>query len=99
LEQRLADFEKRMDKNDPDQCKLLREMKSLTKDVNKARGAKEWNKPSTFRNWNNYENSFQPKTKKPLEVDAYRAYLTHKMREGENDKEDVLRLEDRVSED
>mmetsp|Transcript_4825 Transcript_4825/g.12666 ORF Transcript_4825/g.12666 Transcript_4825/m.12666 type:complete len:86 (+) Transcript_4825:236-493(+) len=71
----LAEFERKVDKDDPAQMEALKEMKEHTRRLHLARGT--WEKPSTFRNWNNYGGLFDPGTKKPHEIESYRAYKEH----------------------
>ncbi len=61
-------FESVIDKNDPEQLKLLEEIKEHTRMLHKARG--DWNAPSSHRNWNS--SKLPEKSKPPIEDDSYR---------------------------
>ncbi len=61
-------FESMIDKNDPDQVKMLEEIKEHTRRLHQLRG--DWNKPSTHRNWNS--SKVPELTKAPIEDDSYR---------------------------
>jgi hypothetical protein len=68
LDEQLKRFEASIDKNDPEQLKLLEEMREHTRRLHQARG--DWNKPSTFRNWN--DPTPRESTTAPLAVESYR---------------------------
>lgn len=66
---KLRAFEAVVDKNDPAQVQLLEEMREHTRRLRQARG--DWNKPSTFRNWN--ESTARTDTARaPLAIESYR---------------------------
>mmetsp|Transcript_12868 Transcript_12868/g.33337 ORF Transcript_12868/g.33337 Transcript_12868/m.33337 type:complete len:129 (-) Transcript_12868:110-496(-) len=78
----LARFEASVDMSNPQQVKVLEEMRALTARLNEARERKGWSEPSTYRNWNNYDGEFRPQVKKPREDDTYKAYLEHTAKQG-----------------
>lgn len=52
---------------------VLEEIRAQTRLVHKERG--DWNRPNTFRNWNNYESNgsvVDKKRPKPLQNESYR---------------------------
>jgi len=69
LDGTIADFEKLIDKNDPEQVKMLEEMKKHTAMLHRARG--DWNKPNTFRHWNDPAPKNLPK-RLPMASETYR---------------------------
>lgn len=68
LDEQLKRFEASTDKNDPEQLQLLEEMREHTRRLHQARG--DWNKPSTFRNWN--DPTPRETTTAPLAIESYR---------------------------
>jgi hypothetical protein len=68
LDEQLKLFEAAIDKNDPEQMKLLEEMREHTRRLHQARG--DWNTPSTFRNWN--DPTPRDSTTAPLAIESYR---------------------------
>lgn len=96
VDEKLRHFEKMIDKNDPEQVKMLEEMKKHTSMLHHVRG--DWNKPNTFRHWN--ETSAANAVKRiPMESETYKKYKEHMMLENtplleiavgrEDDHEDV----------
>ncbi len=53
-------------------AQLLEEMRAATARLHEARDRKTWSKPSTYRNWNNYDGEFQPQVRPPREDDTYK---------------------------
>ncbi|WPT16416.1 hypothetical protein PSENEW3_00004423 [Picochlorum sp. SENEW3] len=78
LDGTIADFEKLIDKNDPEQVKMLEEMKKHTAMLHRARG--DWNKPNTFRHWNDPAPKNLPKGL-PMASETYRKYKNHLIEE------------------
>ena len=68
LDEHLRRFEASIDKNDPEQIKLLDAMREHTRRLHQARG--DWNTPSTFRNWN--DPMPRAETTAPLAIESYR---------------------------
>jgi hypothetical protein len=68
LDEQLKRFEASIDKNNPEQLKLFEEMREHTRRLHQARG--DWNKPSTFRNWN--DPTPRETTTAPLAIESYR---------------------------
>jgi len=69
IDEKLRTFEAIVDKNDPDQVRLLEEMREHTRRLHQVRG--DWNTPSTFRNWN--DPSTRPEASRdPLSIEAFR---------------------------
>ena len=68
LDAKLQAFEAAIDKSDPAQVQLLEEMREHTRRLHQARG--DWNKPSTFRNWN--DPAPRPQATAPLAIESYR---------------------------
>lgn len=74
VDERLKHFENSIDKNDPEQVKMLEEMKKHTSMLHHVRG--DWNKPNTFRHWN--ESSATNSVKRiPMESETYKKYKEH----------------------
>lgn len=65
----LRKFESTIDKSDPEQVKLLEEMREHTRRLHQIRG--DWNKSTTFRNWN--DPSPRSTTAPPLSIESYRS--------------------------
>jgi len=72
MDAKLEIFEKMVDKNDPEQMKMLEDMREHTRRLHQIRG--DWNRPSSFRNWNDPVPKNMP-SKKPLSVESYRYIL------------------------
>ena len=68
LDEQLRRFEAAIDKTDPEQMQLLEQMKEHTRRLHQARG--DWNKKSTFRNWN--DPTSRAETTAPLAIESYR---------------------------
>lgn len=78
VDERVKHFERLIDKNDPEQVKMLEEMKKHTSLLHHVRG--DWNKPNTFRHWN--EPLSEDAIKRiPMESETYRKYKEHMIRE------------------
>lgn len=72
MDAKLEMFEKIVDKNDPEQMKMLEDMREHTRRLHQIRG--DWNRPSSFRSWNDpVPKNMEPK--KPLSVESYRYAL------------------------
>ena len=72
MDAKLEMFEKIVDKNDPEQMKMLEDMREHTRRLHQIRG--DWNRPSSFRNWNDpVPTNVDPK--KPLSVESYRCVV------------------------
>lgn len=78
IDARLKHFESIIDKNDPEQVKMLEEMKKHTSMLHHTRG--DWNKPNTFRHWNEPAPAGAIK-RIPLESETYREYKEYTARE------------------
>ena len=72
MDAKLEMFEKVIDKNDPEQMKMLEDMREHTRRLHQIRG--DWNKPSSFRNWNDPVPK-NVQVKKPLSIESYRYVL------------------------
>ena len=68
LDDELKRFEARVDRSDPAQVQALEQMREHTRRLHQVRG--DWNKPSTFRNWN--EAGPRPTATAPLAIESYR---------------------------
>lgn len=79
VDAKIAEFEKLVDKNDPEQMKMLEEMKRHTAMLHRARG--DWNTPNTFRHWNDPAPKNLPK-RLPMASETYRCGLTWNTRGG-----------------
>ena len=81
LESRVSAFERALAGREPsaEEASLLQEMKEHVRALHIARGT--WNAPSTFRNWNNYGGVFEPKARRPEEIESYARYKEHARRE------------------
>lgn len=82
LRLKLEEFEARADPDDPDQMALLAEMREHTQQVERLNGT--WNrrgKPGVSRDANEYNPP--EKTRRPDDLDDYRAYKEHAARERE----------------
>ncbi|KDD76836.1 hypothetical protein H632_c91p2 [Helicosporidium sp. ATCC 50920] len=73
LESKLKYFEERADVSDPEQKRMLDEMREHLSRLKQLRG--DWNKPSTFRLWN--DPAPTGKVEAPLAIDSFRAYKQH----------------------
>jgi hypothetical protein len=72
MDAKLEMFEELVDKNDPEQMKMLEDMREHTRRLHQIRG--DWNRPSSFRSWNDpVPKNVEPK--KPLSVESYRYAL------------------------
>lgn len=72
LESKLKYFEERADVSDPEQKRMLDEMREHLSRLKQLRG--DWNKPSTFRLWN--DPAPTGKVEAPLAIDSFRSALT-----------------------
>lgn len=68
IDTQLQMFEAAIDKSDPEQMKLLDQMKLHTKRLHQARG--DWNNPNNPRLWN--DPTPQEQATAPLAIDSYR---------------------------
>lgn len=78
VDEQLKQFEKLIDMNDPEQVKMLAEMKKHTSMLHHIRG--DWNKPNTFRHWNEPTSTSSIK-RIPMESETYREYKKHLVQE------------------
>ena len=78
IDEKLRQFEQLIDKNDPEQVKMLEEMKKHTKMLHQVRG--DWNSPNTFRHWNDPCPENVP-AMIPLASESYREYKNHVLQE------------------
>ena len=71
LDEKLRKFEESIDKSNPDHVEMLEQMREHTRRLHQARG--DWNKPGTFRNWN--DPTPRAETTAPLAIESYRQAL------------------------
>ena len=80
LQAKLSEFESMIDRNDPEQVKMLEEMRRHTALLKQRRG--DWEDPAnkTFRTYNE-PGTAQAAKRLPMESEAYRNYKNHVLEE------------------
>ncbi len=83
LQAKLTEFESMIDKNNPEQVKMLEEMRRHTALLQQRRG--EWEDPANkmFRTYNE-PGTTQAAKRLPMESEAYRNYKNHLMEESQS---------------
>ena len=83
LQAKLLEFESMIDKDNPEQVKMLEEMKRHTALLKQRRGDWEDPKNKTFRTYNE-PGTAQAAKRLPMESEAYRNYKNHVMEESQS---------------